>query len=182
VVRHAYPTAKFYPALALDQDIYARHFKSFQDPLKFDARFVHVLEKTDILCLYEMEQSCRAGEFAFIDNGLGGFPVATDDDDVQTRSIIAMGLAEFADCEFSNAICCAYEDCGKWLCFDESGVCGGDGCEFDHCGGWESRGDEFKGKACQEAWRSQRDISIVIGQRMRCRYISDRDVFRGREG
>ena len=81
-----------------------------------------------------MEFGSRADCFALVYDGLSGFFVATDNDNPQTRSIIAMGFAEFADCEFANSIFCAYEDCGKWLCFDESGISGGDGCEFDHCG------------------------------------------------
>jgi hypothetical protein len=65
----------------LDQDVYARCVVRCQYISDVVACFVHALEKTDVSSLDEMESGGRADSFALFYDGLGGFFIATDNDD-----------------------------------------------------------------------------------------------------
>jgi hypothetical protein len=132
----------------LDQDVYARCVVRRQYISDVVACFVHALKEADVSGLDEMETGGRADSLAFLYDGLGGFLIATNHDDSQSRSVLAMGFAEFSDCEFSDAVGRSYENSSKWLSFDERAIGGSNGCELDHYGKYGERCQE---NACPKA-------------------------------
>jgi hypothetical protein len=92
--------------------------------------------------LDEMEFGGRADGLAFFYDGLGGFLIATNHDDSQSRSILAVSFAKLPNRELSDAIGCSNENSSEWLSFDERAVGGSNGCELDHYGKY--------GERCQE--------------------------------
>jgi hypothetical protein len=91
----------------LDQDVYARCVVRRQYISDVVACFVHALEKTDVSSLDEMEFGGSADGLAFFYDGLSGFLIATNHDDFQSRSILAVSSAKLPNCELSNAVGCS---------------------------------------------------------------------------
>jgi hypothetical protein len=128
-----YSSSELYFTLALYQDVYAMCFGCSDHISDLFAHPVHTLEMADVSSLDEMELDCRADHFALVYDSLDGFLIATNNDDSQSSSIMAMGLAKFSNCKFSDSIGCSNEHSSKWLFLNKSAVDGSDGCELDHC-------------------------------------------------